>query len=127
MMRQLGAASRDAVEGDAEFPFRLVGRRESDALNSQGRDQPKLSADRPYNPVHLNPADMSRLGIEAGMLVAIASRRTTIYAFAKPSEDLRPGVVSISHCYGIDIEKLDARSLDGRPQPHAMGGTPGHS
>jgi hypothetical protein len=40
-------------------------------------------------------------------------------------EDLRRGVVSMSHSYGIDIEQLDPESKDGAPQPYSMGGHTG--
>jgi anaerobic selenocysteine-containing dehydrogenase len=125
MMSQLDGAASDAVEGDSDFPFRLVSRRESDTMNSQGRDQDKLCRDRPHNPAHMNPGDMKALGVEPGMLVAITSRRTTIHAFAKPSEDLRRGIVSMTHSYGIDLEELDPDDKDGAPQPYSMGGHTG--
>jgi anaerobic selenocysteine-containing dehydrogenase len=125
MMSQLADAARDAVKGDSAFPFRLVSRRQADTLNSQGRDQAKLCRERPHNPLHMHPDDMVALDIEPGMLVAITSRRATIHAFAKSEEDLRRGVVSMSHSYGIDVERLDSDSKDGAPQPYSMGGHTG--
>ena len=125
MMGQLDEAARDAVEGDGDFAFRLLNRRQADTLNSQGRDQPKLCRERPHNPVHIHPEDMQALGIEAGMLVAITSRRATIYAFAKPEEELRRGVVSMSHSYELDLAELGPDASDGAPQPYSMGGHTG--
>jgi hypothetical protein len=39
----------------------------------------------------------------------------------KESEDLRRGVVSMSHAYGIDLDALDADADPGEPQPYSMG------
>jgi anaerobic selenocysteine-containing dehydrogenase len=121
MMRQLDEATRGPLEGDDEFPFRLVSLRTPNVLNSQGRDQEKLVSERPHNPVHMHPADMQALGIEPGTLVSITSRRATIHAVVKESEKLRRGVVSMSHCYGIDLERLGPDGDPGAPQPCSMG------
>jgi anaerobic selenocysteine-containing dehydrogenase len=122
MLAQLDeAACRGPQEGDDEFPFRLVSRRQPNTLNSLGRDQAKLVRERPHHPAHMNPADMEALGIEPGMLVAITSRRATIHAVVKDSEDLRRGVISMSHGYGIDLERLGADGDPGEPQPFSMG------
>jgi len=125
MIGQLAHAASDAVEGDSAFPFRLVNRRQADTLNSQGRDQAKLCRERPHNPLHIHPDDMAALEVEAGTLVTITSRRATIYAFAVPEVELRRGVVSMSHAYGIDVGELDPESKEGAPQPYSMGGHTG--
>ena len=125
MMSQLDDALQDAFAGDSEFAFRLVSRRQADTMNSQGRDQEKLVRERPHNPAHMNPADMEKLGIESGSLVAITSRRTTIHAIAVAADDLRAGVVSMSHSYGIDLDRLDPDAPPGAPQPYSMGGHTG--
>jgi len=122
MMEQLDDAARSgALEGDDEFPFRLISRRQPNTLNSLGRDQPKLVRERPHHPAYMHPADMEALGIEPGMLVSITSRRATVHAVVQDSEDLRRGVVSMSHGYGIDLERLDAGSDPGEPQAYSMG------
>ena len=125
MMSQLDAAMNDAVAGDGSFPFRLISRRQSDTMNSQGRDQAKLSRDRPHNPAWMNPDDLAELSIEEGELIAITSRRATIYAFSRVDPDLRPGLVSMAHCYGIDVEDLDPETKEGAPQPYSLGGGTG--
>ncbi|MBW2271144.1 MAG: molybdopterin-dependent oxidoreductase [Deltaproteobacteria bacterium] len=121
MLSQLDVTARGILEGDDEFPFRLISRRQENTLNSLGRDQPKLVRERPHHPVHMHPADMKGLGIEPGMLVAITSRRATVHAVVKDSEDLRRGVISMSHSYGIDLERLGSDSDPGEPQPFSMG------
>ena len=54
-------------------------------------------------------------------LVAITSRRATVHAVVLASEDLRRGLVSLSHSYGIDVERLRAGGDPGEPQPFSMG------
>ncbi|MAG31553.1 MAG: molybdopterin dinucleotide-binding protein [Deltaproteobacteria bacterium] len=122
MLAQLDEVARSGPrEGDEEFPFRLICRRQANTLNSLGRDQPKLVRDRPHHPAHMHPADMQALGIEPGMLVAITSRRATVHAVVEQSEDLRRGLVSLSHSYGIDVDRLTADGDPGEPQPFSMG------
>ncbi len=122
MLAQLDDAARHGpLEGDGEFPFRLVSRRQRNTLNSLGRDQAKLVRERPHHPAYMHPADMEVLGIEPGTLVAITSRRATVHAVVKGSDDLRRGVISMSHGYGIDLERLGPDSDPGEPQPFSMG------
>ncbi len=122
MMAQLDEAARSGpLKGDDAFPFLLVNRRQRNTLNSLGRDQAKLVRERPHHPAFMHPEDMQALGVEAGSLVAITSRRATVHAVVEPSEDLRRGLVSMSHAYGIDLERLDASNGPGEPQPYSMG------
>ena len=109
------------LEGDDEFPFRLLNRRQPNTLNSLGRDQAYIVRERPHHPAFMHPADMDALGLEPGMLVAITSRRATIHAVVRDSEDLRRGLISMSHGYGIDLDRLGAGSDPGEPQPYSMG------
>jgi anaerobic selenocysteine-containing dehydrogenase len=52
------------------------------------------------NPAFMHPDDLARLGVAAGDLVEITSRHGAILAVAEPADDLRPGVVSMSHGFG---------------------------
>ena len=122
MMEQLDAAAlRGDLDGDGEFPFRLISRRQPNTLNSLGRDQPNLVRERPHHPAYMHPADMEALGVEPGALVAITSRRATVHAVVQASEDLRRGIVSMSHGYGIDLDRLEPDAGPGEPQAYSMG------
>ncbi len=122
MMGQLDdAAEQGALDGDEAFPFRLVSRRLRNTLNSLSRDQPYIVRQRPHHPAYMHPEDMAPLGLEAGMLVAITSRRATVHAVVAEAADLRRGVVSMSHGYGLDPGTLDAGADPGVPQPWSMG------
>ena len=121
MMSQLDEALRDeGIEGDDAFPLRLISRRQPHTLNSLSRDQPYIVRDRPHQPAYMHPDDMAPLGLEPGMVVAITSRRATVHAVVQAGTDLRPGVVSMSHAYGLDVERLEAGADPGEPQPGSM-------
>ena len=122
MMSQLDeAACSEPVEGDEEFPFRLISRRQRNTLNSLGREQPHVVPERPHHPAYMHPSDLAELQLEPGDLIAIQSRRATVYAVVQGADDLRPGLVSMSHGYGIDLERLGPDSDPGEPQPFSMG------
>jgi anaerobic selenocysteine-containing dehydrogenase len=122
MMDQLSEAGRQGpIDGDEDFPFRLVSRRQRDILNSLSRDQAKIARARPHHPVFMNPHDMEALGVEPGMLVSITSRRATVHALVQDSLDLRRGVISMSHGYGLDLERLGPEGDPREPQPGSMG------
>jgi anaerobic selenocysteine-containing dehydrogenase len=122
MMAQLDDAARQgSLDGDDDFPFRLVSRRQPGTLNSLSRDQNYIVRERPHNPLFMHPEDMEELGIVAGSLVAITSRRATVHAVVSAADDLLRGVVSMSHGYGLDLECLAAGADPGEPQPYSMG------
>jgi anaerobic selenocysteine-containing dehydrogenase len=122
MMAQLDDAARGSgIEGDDAFPFRLLSRRQPNTLNSLSRDQAYIVRERPHHPAFMHPDDLAELGIEPGMLIAITSRRATVHAVVQGSLDLRRGVVSMSHGYGLDLDRLGAKGDAGEPQPYSMG------
>lgn len=122
MMAQLDEASRgEAVEGDEVFPFRLISRRQRNTLNSLGREQPNVVPERPHHPAYMHPEDLKELKIESGDLIAITSRRATVHAVVQAADDLRRGLVSMSHGYGIDLDRLGPQADPGEPQPFSMG------
>lgn len=82
------------------FPLRLIARRMRDVNGSIGMETPTIRARNPFNPLHMNPADMARLDIEEGMQVNIRSQDGMIEAIARSDDTLREGVVSMSHNWG---------------------------
>ena len=69
----------------------------------------------------MHPEDMNDLGLEAGELIAITSRVATVHAVVLPSDEIRPGLVSMSHAYGLDVDRLAPSDDIGTPQPFSMG------
>ncbi|MFA9566041.1 MAG: molybdopterin-dependent oxidoreductase, partial [Acidimicrobiales bacterium] len=84
----------------ADFPFRLVSRRMKHVINSLGRELPGLAAVGTTNPAYLHPGDLDRLGVSDGDLVVIESPHGEITGVAASADDVKPGVVSMSHSWG---------------------------
>jgi anaerobic selenocysteine-containing dehydrogenase len=85
---------------DAEWPFRLVSRRQINVLNSSGHDIPGQHRGKTYNPAFLHPDDLAALGLSAGELVTLRSARASIPAVVEADRNLRRGLVSMSHSWG---------------------------
>ena len=97
---QILASRGDVPEPTNEFPLLLITRRDNDFYNSTGRHNPRLGGRRPYNPAFLHPEDLARFGVRGGDLVQVRSQHGNIQAVAAPDTRLRPGTLSMSHCFG---------------------------
>lgn len=82
------------------FPFRLTSRRLKSVLNSLGTELPNLAKKGTTNKAYMNPGDCADLGLEDGSLVEITSPHATIVGVCEPADDIRRGVVSMSHSWG---------------------------
>ena len=96
-----------AAAREADYPFALISRRLPNAYNSSGRDIARLNGRKPWNPAFLHPDDLARLGLARGDLVEIRSPRAAILGVVEPAPELRPGVVSMAHCFGDVPEAED--------------------
>ncbi len=85
---------------ESEFPFRLISRRLLSRYNSNGHGLSKSMARDPTNAAYMHPKDMAALGVSPDDLVEIRSHRAAIYGIVKPDDMLRPGLVSMAHCFG---------------------------
>jgi anaerobic selenocysteine-containing dehydrogenase len=93
-----------------QFPLRLVVRRMREVMNSLGRDVDGL-AEHSYNPAYLNPDDMSAMGLTDSQTVEVRSAHGWIHAVAHADAKVRPGVLSMTHCWGGPIsDTTDPRS-----------------
>lgn len=107
---ELEAAAADLDAGDsADFPFMLVSRRMKNTYNSTGPELSALGAKGRTNPAYFNPDDLASLGVADGDIVEIASAHGKIPAVARASEDIRPAVISMSHCWGAAPGESDER------------------
>ena len=84
----------------ADRPFLLVPRRENRVINSTGRNIPGLMRGRTYNPAFMNPADLAELDLAPGDAVTIRSAYDAVVGIVEADDDLRRGVVSMSHGFG---------------------------
>lgn len=90
----------DPDEAHAGYRFRLVSRRLADVLNSAWHSNEKLTRRWKYNPAFMHPDDMHELGVSAGEVVEITSCRASIHGVVEPADDIRRGVISMTHCFG---------------------------
>jgi anaerobic selenocysteine-containing dehydrogenase len=114
MLRSLAEVAADGFEApavDVDHPYRLVSRRANNFVNSSGRSIRKLTGDKPYNPAFLHPDDLAALKVRSGDLVRIRSRHDEIVAVVEADDALRPGVVSISHCFGGNPSEDDGERV----------------
>jgi anaerobic selenocysteine-containing dehydrogenase len=115
MMGELAEVrGEDPYDAHGDFAFRLISRRLPDVLNSAWHGNEKLRQRYPYNPAFINPGDLDALDLESGTVVEISSARATIKGVLQAARDLRPGVISMSHCWGgLPGEDDDVFSLGG--------------
>ena len=99
MLDELADARHRWWPDDPAFPFRLVCRRHVGALNSSGRDLPRMQQ-VPYNPAFLHPDDLASLGLEPGHEIELRSATGVMRTVAAADATLRRGLVSITHSYG---------------------------
>ncbi|HUH37723.1 MAG TPA: molybdopterin-dependent oxidoreductase [Spongiibacteraceae bacterium] len=87
------------------YPFRLISRRTPDVFNSTGRNNPKQLRKYKFNPAFMNPSDAASLGIVKGDVIHIESPYSDIRGIVELEEGIRPGVISMTHCFGGDPER----------------------
>jgi anaerobic selenocysteine-containing dehydrogenase len=80
--------------------LRLISRRLRHVLNSTGQHLAGLRAKGGTNFAYMHPTDVESIGLLDGDLVDISSPRASIRGVIAVSDDLRPGVVSMSHSWG---------------------------
>lgn len=79
---------------------RLAVRRMREVMNTTGSNFPEIRRRLPYNPAFLHPDDLAALGLSPGDYAELRSETGRIEAIVQPDDRLKPGVVSISHCWG---------------------------
>jgi len=96
----------------ANYGYRLISRRMANTFNSVGTEIEALTRRYGTNPAFMHPDDLAREGLERGDLIRVASPHGEIEAVAWPDKDLRPGLVSMCHCWGGDPSKAgDVRKI----------------
>jgi anaerobic selenocysteine-containing dehydrogenase len=113
VMDTLAGLAAAAPCSDERFPFRLISRRLHDVVNSCAHDNPQQLRKWPYNPAFINPADLARLGINAGALIEVSSAHGRVIGVAEAAPDIRAGCVSMPHSWGRHPEKLQRPRIDG--------------
>jgi anaerobic selenocysteine-containing dehydrogenase len=87
-------------EGGQTFTHRLAVRRLREVVNSTLHDAPAIRKRMPANAAQLHPGDLVRLSLSDGDEVCISSSHGRVQAIVKGDDTLKPGVVTLSHCWG---------------------------
>ncbi len=98
---ELDAAFADldaSVSGD--FPLRLISRRMKNTYNSTGPELSLLGEKGTTNPAFMHPRELAERDIADGEVIEVVSQHGRIPAVAAAADDIKPGVVSMSHCWG---------------------------
>jgi anaerobic selenocysteine-containing dehydrogenase len=85
----------------------LVGRRHLRSNNSWMHNLPMLVRGPERCTLHVHPDDAARLGLADGGRATIRSRVGAVTAPVEVTDDIRPGVVSLPHGWGHDLEGVD--------------------
>jgi len=83
----------------------LIGRRNLRTSNSFMHNLPALVKGPNRCTLQISPHDASRIGLSAGGPARISSRVGTVVAPVEITDDLMPGVVSLPHGWGHDVEE----------------------
>ena len=95
--------------GAANGGLLLIGRRQLRSNNSWMHNIPKLVSGPERCTVLVHPQDAERLGIADGEPATVSTARGAIHLTAQVTDDMMPGVVSVPHGWGHD---LDGAQLD---------------
>lgn len=101
-VREAPERAPGSVGASGDFTHLLIARRVKYMNNSVGHNLPRTARELGYNPAYLHPSDLATLGFSSGELVTIESEDGAISAVVQAADDLRPGVVSMAHCFGGD-------------------------
>jgi anaerobic selenocysteine-containing dehydrogenase len=93
--------SRSAEQPDALV---LIGRRHRQDNNAWFHNIERVNRGRPRHRLLMHPEDLDSRGIEDGTLVTVTSRVGEVTVDVEASVDMMPGVVSLPHGYGHQVD-----------------------
>ena len=85
----------------------LVGRRDLRSNNSWMHNVEVLVKGKPRCTLHVHPDDAARLGLADGDQAEVASRTGKVTIPVEVTDAIRPGVVSIPHGWGHDLDGVE--------------------
>jgi anaerobic selenocysteine-containing dehydrogenase len=88
------------VEAGQTYTHRLAVRRLREVVNSVLHDAPAIRKRSPANAAQLHPDDLASLSLTEGDEVLILSSHGQVTAMVKADDTLKPGVVTLAHCWG---------------------------
>ena len=110
-IEQVEALLSEAVpsRSGSRFDLQLIGRRDPRTNNSWLHNSHRLVKGKPRCLALINTADANARGIEDGDTVTVRSRVGEISIPASLTDDIMPGVISIPHGWGHDLEGVRLR------------------
>jgi anaerobic selenocysteine-containing dehydrogenase len=78
----------------------LTVRRLRGMMNSLGLALPEIRRRHPYNAAYLHPDDLAAMDLADGAEIDVVSDVGRMPAIVEADATVRPGVLSISHCWG---------------------------
>jgi anaerobic selenocysteine-containing dehydrogenase len=106
---------RDAASREANGGFLLIGRRDVRSNNSWMHNIDVLVTGRDRCTVQINSGDAARIGVGEGGRVKITSTAGMLVAPVEITDDIMPGVVSLPHGWGHDMEGAGMSVAAARP------------
>jgi len=104
LLRELPKADRLLAGGTAQDSLLLIGRRHLQSNNSWMHNYARLMKQPDRCALLLHPQDAEARGIRDGESVHIGSKSGSLTVKAEITEDIMPGVVSIPHGWGHQLE-----------------------
>jgi len=86
---------------------RFTVRRHRDIWNSTFRENEPLKKRVPHNTAFMNPADMKGMDLKPGDTIRLSTVTTTAEVIVDVDENIRTGVISMTHGFGALPEKND--------------------
>jgi anaerobic selenocysteine-containing dehydrogenase len=106
---------RSALGRRANGGFALIGRRHLRSNNSWMHNIDVLVKGKERCTLQINTADAARIGVGAGGQVKVTSSAGMLVVPVEISDDIMPGVVSLPHGWGHDLEGSALTIASGRP------------
>ncbi|RNL79794.1 molybdopterin-dependent oxidoreductase [Nocardioides marmorisolisilvae] len=95
---------RTALPAPAEGELVLIGRRHKQDCNSWMHNSERLTKGKPRHHLLMNPGDLAARGITDGAVVRVTSRVGEVEVEVTAADDMMPGVVSLPHGYGHQVD-----------------------
>jgi anaerobic selenocysteine-containing dehydrogenase len=96
------AARATATPDDGQLL--LIGRRHKQDCNSWLHNTSRLTRGRPRHQLLMHPDDLAERGLASGAVVRVSSRVGEVEVEVSGEDDMMPGVVSLPHGYGHQVE-----------------------
>jgi anaerobic selenocysteine-containing dehydrogenase len=104
-----GLAALEAELSEAPPELVLVGRRHLRTNNSWSHNVPSLGRGRQLCTLQIHADDAARYGVDGAGRARVTSAAGTIEVDVEVTDDIRPGVVSLPHGFGHDLDGVELK------------------